>query len=61
MSAGRCGYTDPKRQEALDVEEKSYRVTNFIISMREGMHNLAVAAGLHSPTEFIELMLSIKM
>ncbi|GEK60059.1 hypothetical protein CHL76_11750 [Marinococcus halophilus] len=44
--------TDPKRQEALDVEEKSYRVTNFIISMREGMHNLAVAAGLHSPTEF---------
>lgn len=44
--------TDPKRQEALDIEEKSYRVTNFIISMREGMHNLAVAAGLHSPTEF---------
>ncbi|MDI3235639.1 MULTISPECIES: FMN-binding glutamate synthase family protein [Exiguobacterium] len=43
--------TDPKLQQALIVDEKSFRVTNYIISLREGLYNLTAAAGLTSPTE----------
>jgi glutamate synthase domain-containing protein 2 len=43
--------TDPKLQRALVVDEKSYRVTNYIISLREGLYNMAAAAGVRSPTE----------
>jgi len=43
--------TDPKLQQALIVDEKSFRVTNYIISLREGLYNLTAAAGLKSPTE----------
>ncbi|RPF54038.1 FMN-binding glutamate synthase family protein [Aquisalibacillus elongatus] len=42
--------TDPKMQQALDIEEKSYRVTNYVVSIREGLYNIAAAAGLESPT-----------
>ena len=44
--------TDPKLQRALDIDEKSYRVTNFVVAMREGLFNLAAASGLESPSEF---------
>ncbi|OGX79615.1 hypothetical protein A6395_05685 [Exiguobacterium sp. SH31] len=44
--------TDPKLQRALVVDEKSFRVTNYIISLREGLYNLTAAAGLTIPTEF---------
>ncbi|MDA5560830.1 FMN-binding glutamate synthase family protein [Exiguobacterium sp. MMG028] len=43
--------TDPKLQRALVVDEKSFRVTNYIISLREGLYNLTAAAGVRSPTE----------
>lgn len=43
--------TDAKLQRALVVDEKSYRVTNYIISLREGLYNTAAAAGVRSPTE----------
>lgn len=46
--------TDPKREKALVVEEKVYRVANYIISLREGLYNLAAAAGIDSPTELSE-------
>ncbi|MEH7441222.1 FMN-binding glutamate synthase family protein [Bacillus sp. JJ1122] len=44
--------TDKKLQDGLIVEEKHYRVCNYIISLREGLYNLAAAAGLDSPTQF---------
>ncbi len=43
--------TDPKLQKALSVEEKSYRVSNYVLSVREGLFNLAAAAGVDSPTK----------
>src|SRR5699024_8118194 len=46
--------TDPKREKGLVVEEKVYRVANYIISLREGLFNLAAAAGVESPTELSE-------
>lgn len=44
--------TDPHFQKALVIDEKRYRVNNYVISLREGMFNLAAAAGLDSPTKF---------
>ncbi|WP_226537551.1 FMN-binding glutamate synthase family protein [Fictibacillus halophilus] len=44
--------TSKKLQEGLIVEEKHYRVANYVISLREGLFNLAAAAGLDSPTQF---------
>lgn len=52
--------TDPNREKALVVEEKMYRVCNYVISTREGLFNLAGAAGLASPTEFSEEHLMYK-
>ena len=43
--------TDPKREKALVVEEKVYRVANYIISLREGLFNIAAAAGVDCPTK----------
>ncbi|WP_257347546.1 FMN-binding glutamate synthase family protein [Pseudalkalibacillus decolorationis] len=44
--------TDPKLQKALIVEEKSYRVCNYVLSLREGLFYLAAAVGIDSPTKF---------
>ncbi|WP_051189178.1 FMN-binding glutamate synthase family protein [Halalkalibacillus halophilus] len=52
--------TDPKLQEALYVEEKSYRVTNFIVAMREGLFNIAAATGLEAPTQITDKQVSYK-
>ncbi|WP_077616747.1 FMN-binding glutamate synthase family protein [Caenibacillus caldisaponilyticus] len=46
--------TDPKLQKALVVEEKQYRVLNYLLTLREGLFTIAAAAGLASPTEFNE-------
>lgn len=46
--------TDPDREKALVVEEKMYRVANYVISLREGLFNLAASAGIASPAEFNE-------
>ncbi|MGP4070920.1 FMN-binding glutamate synthase family protein [Piscibacillus sp. B03] len=52
--------TDVKLQQALDIEEKSYRVTNYVVSVREGLFNIAAAAGLESPTELKDEHVSYK-
>ena len=44
--------TDPKLQQALAIEEKKYRVANYVLAMREGIFELAAVAGLKSPREF---------
>ncbi|SFE96805.1 FMN-binding glutamate synthase family protein [Alteribacillus iranensis] len=44
--------TDKKLQDGLVVEEKKYRVANYISSLRAGLFNLAAAAGLDNPTQF---------
>ncbi|MDA8354570.1 MAG: FMN-binding glutamate synthase family protein [Firmicutes bacterium] len=44
--------TDASLQKALVVEEKSYRVCNYLISLREGLYNIAAAAGIDTPTQF---------
>ncbi|NHM32646.1 FMN-binding glutamate synthase family protein [Bacillus sp. C11] len=44
--------TDRKLQDALVVDEKFYRVCNYIASLREGLYNLAAAAGIDCPTKF---------
>lgn len=44
--------TDPSLQKALVVEEKSYRACNYLLSLREGLYNVAAAAGIDSPTKF---------
>ncbi|MCP4036436.1 MAG: FMN-binding glutamate synthase family protein, partial [bacterium] len=44
--------TDESLMKALVVEEKRYRVANYIITLRAGLTSLAAAAGIRSPTEF---------
>jgi glutamate synthase (ferredoxin) len=44
--------TDEKLMGALVIEEKRWRVLNYVIAMRAGMTSLAAAAGLHAPTQF---------
>lgn len=46
--------TDPGREKALVVDEKKYRVTNYIVSLREGLFNISAAAGVASPAELSE-------
>ncbi len=46
--------TDEKKQNALVVEEKMYRVANYVISSREALYNLAAAAGVTSPNLITE-------
>ena len=43
--------TDDKLQEGLIVDEKLYRVTNYVTSLRAGLFNMAAAAGVDSPTK----------
>lgn len=43
--------TDKHLQRGLVVEEKKFRVTNYILTMREGLFRIAAAAGLDSPTK----------
>ena len=39
--------TNPKLQKALVVDEKRYRVTNYMTTLREELYMLAAAAGIH--------------
>lgn len=43
--------TDPKKEKGLIVDEKQYRVTNYVTSLHEGLFNIAAAVGVSSPTE----------
>ena len=44
--------TDPDHQKALVVDEKKWRVLNYVITLRNGLHSLAAAAGIDSYTKF---------
>lgn len=44
--------TDPDLQKALVIEEKKYRVANYLITLRKGLFRIAAAAGLESPVQF---------
>lgn len=46
--------TNPKLQQALVIDEKRYRVTNYVTTLREELFTLAAAAGLTSPRQFNE-------
>lgn len=43
--------TDKKLEEGLVVEEKFYRTANYLTSLREGLFNVAAAAGVDTPTK----------
>lgn len=44
--------TDPKLQKALSIEEKKYRVCNYLVALRQGAFELAAVAGIDSPRKF---------
>lgn len=44
--------TDPKLQKALVIDEKKYRVTNYVLTLRKSLYCLSAASGLKSPVEF---------
>ena len=44
--------TDPGHQKALVVDEKQWRVFNYVITLRNGLNSLAGAAGLTNYTQF---------
>ena len=44
--------TNPDLQKALVVDEKRYRVTNYVTNLREELFALAASAGLTSPRQF---------
>lgn len=46
--------TNPQLQKALVVDEKRYRVTNYIRTLREELFALSASAGLTSPRQFKE-------
>ena len=52
--------TNPKLERGLFVDEKNYRVTNYVTSLHEGLFNLAAAVGVNSPTEITQDHLILK-
>ncbi|MDQ0200348.1 FMN-binding glutamate synthase family protein [Neobacillus ginsengisoli] len=44
--------TDPELQKALVIDEKKYRVANYLITLRKGLFRISAAAGLDSPVHF---------
>ncbi|MDQ0216015.1 glutamate synthase (ferredoxin) [Oikeobacillus pervagus] len=44
--------TDPDLQKALVIEEKKYRVVNYLVTLRKGLYRITAAAGLDSPVHF---------
>ncbi|UOQ86347.1 FMN-binding glutamate synthase family protein [Gracilibacillus salinarum] len=44
--------TDESLQKALIIDEKKYRVCNYLVTLRQGLFDLAAVAGLDSPTKF---------
>ncbi|MBP2257967.1 glutamate synthase domain-containing protein 2 [Virgibacillus campisalis] len=44
--------TDRKLQNGLSVEEKKYRVCNYLVAIRQGVFEMAATAGIDSPTKF---------
>lgn len=44
--------TDEELMQALVVDEKKWRVANYIVTLRAALFGLAAASGLEAPTEF---------
>ncbi|MCF7835044.1 FMN-binding glutamate synthase family protein [Candidatus Gracilibacteria bacterium] len=44
--------TDPEKVKTLVVEEKKYRVTNYILTLRQSLFTLGAACGITSPRHF---------
>ena len=44
--------TDPKLQKGLSIEEKKYRVCNYLVALRQGTFEMAAVAGIDSPRKF---------
>jgi glutamate synthase (ferredoxin) len=44
--------TDERLMQALVVNEKKWRVLNYVVTLRAGLTSLSAAAGLRSPTQF---------
>ncbi|TCP19000.1 glutamate synthase (ferredoxin) [Scopulibacillus darangshiensis] len=44
--------TDPNLQKALVIDEKKFRVTNYLITLRRGLFRMSAAAGIDSPIHF---------
>jgi glutamate synthase (ferredoxin) len=44
--------TDEELMHALVVDEKKWRVLNYVVTLRAGLTSLAAASGLQSPTQF---------
>jgi glutamate synthase (ferredoxin) len=44
--------TDPKLMQGLVVDEKKYRVANYVLSLREELFSLASACGIDTPAHF---------
>lgn len=52
--------TDPELQKALVIDEKKYRVVNFLVTLRKGLFRISAAAGLESPIHFQPKHISYK-
>ncbi len=52
--------TDPDLQKALVIDEKQYRVVNYLITLRKGLFRLAAATGIDSPVHFRPKHISYK-
>lgn len=46
--------TDEALQKALVIDEKRYRVTNYVLTLRQDLFAIAAACGIDSPTKFNE-------
>ena len=44
--------TDKGHQKGLVVNEKKWRVLNYVITLRNGLHTLAAATGIDSYAKF---------
>ncbi|WP_090634224.1 FMN-binding glutamate synthase family protein [Neobacillus massiliamazoniensis] len=52
--------TDPELQKALVIDEKKYRVANYLVTLRKGLFRISAAAGLDSPVHFRPKHISYK-
>jgi len=52
--------TDPHLQSALVIDEKKWRVVNYVLSLRQGLFRLAAAVGIDSPVHFKPSHISFK-
>ncbi|MEH7123484.1 MULTISPECIES: FMN-binding glutamate synthase family protein [unclassified Bacillus (in: firmicutes)] len=52
--------TDPNLQKALVIDEKKFRVVNYLVTLRQGLFRISAAAGIDSPIHFRPKHISYK-